>query len=640
MKKWLKVSTALLTASLVTVAGTMSVFACTGVYAGSDVTDDGSTYYGRSEDFGPSWNKIFTITEAATHEEGEMLIDTLYGFEIPYPAETCRYSIMRDVPEIWEEYGYMEEPYAEAGVNEYGVSMTATVSTYDNGKVEEVDPLIEDGGLSETSIGTLILQSAKTAREGVEIITDIVDEYGAAECNAIFISDSNETWYLEIVSGHQYAAVKMDSSKVSVVPNMMMLDQINVNDENVIASEDLITIPKENGFLYTETPDVEGSIHVAKTYSEGYPSHSSYRAWQGMNILNPDLAKTVNPVPISISNLVPNANRETAEGPYVLQFDPSKKVDIKTMIQVLQTRGEGSEYDSNEGDSVYPIGNEYQAEDHIFQVRSNLPVEIATVQWQAMGPAEFSIFIPYYTAAMTKTPEVYHNESLEYNEDSMYWVFDELYYLANENRNLVADQIKQYFGLVQDSIIEQQKDIDVQMQALAKSNPELVSEKAEELADQLANQVYEKALTTLNEVQAYLDSDQTEAFKLSLLEDAENTMPTYEFGKAPDNTTDPGENENPGDNNIDDNNPGQIVDNENDGITNNTDNITANDNKNGTVTSDDKVTQKDKADQSATTKSAKTEDNSNIVLWMIVMAGAIGIISFYAVNLRRNKEVK
>ena len=44
-------------------------------------------------------------------------------------------------------------------------------------------------------------------------------------------------------------------------------------------------------------------------------------------------------------SLVPNADRKTAEDPFV-----------------LKTSDEGFEYDTNENDSIYPIGNPYQAE--------------------------------------------------------------------------------------------------------------------------------------------------------------------------------------------------------------------------------------------------------------------------------------
>ena len=76
--------------------------ACTGIYAGSATTADGSAYVGRSEDFGPDYAKQFVIVPAADHEEGDMLEDD-YGFCVPYPAHTLRYSAIMDDPSEYSD---------------------------------------------------------------------------------------------------------------------------------------------------------------------------------------------------------------------------------------------------------------------------------------------------------------------------------------------------------------------------------------------------------------------------------------------------------------------------------------------------------------------------------------------------------
>ena len=45
-----------------------SALACTQIYMGSQLTADGNTYYGRSEDFGPRYVKHFGIEPA--HKDG------------------------------------------------------------------------------------------------------------------------------------------------------------------------------------------------------------------------------------------------------------------------------------------------------------------------------------------------------------------------------------------------------------------------------------------------------------------------------------------------------------------------------------------------------------------------------------------
>ena len=523
MKSWMKKSTALVAAIALGLVSMGDVSACTGIYAGSEVTEDGATYFGRSEDFGPNYTKVFEVTPAATHAKGEMLTD-VDNFSIEYPSVTYSYTIVRDLQEAWAEYGFVKEPYAEAGMNEYGVSMSATVSTYDNSKVEAVDPLLYgEGGLTEMSLGTIILQSSKTAREAVETVAAIVDEYGAGECNAFFIADAKEVWFMEIVSGHQYVAVRLSDDKVAIVPNMMMLDQININDENVFASKDLVNLPKKHGFLVSDS-DEEGSIHISKTYGNGYADYNAIRYYQGMMFLNPKMAATLDLEFKEVREDQPNAEELTAGGPFVLQYDPAQKVNIKTLMNTLSTRGEGTAHDADVDPSLRVIGTPRQAEVHLFQIRDELPTEINTVEWMAMGPSEFSLYLPYYGALLDKTPDVYATSSVEFDEKAIFWVFDELAVLCAANRKTVAPVVKAYFSEVQDSIIAQQKVVDEAMQNNYYSDYLGIDEMAHELSDSIANQAYSIALSVLKEVQAYVEAGATGEFTLKT-----NKLPVYKL---------------------------------------------------------------------------------------------------------------
>ncbi|MGN0170381.1 MAG: C69 family dipeptidase [Lachnospiraceae bacterium] len=455
--KAVKVVVAMITTVSLVLSGAQSALACCGFYVGSENTTNGSAYFGRSEDFGPANPKIFEVREAADHADGEMYTDA-YGFSCPYPAHTLRFTVARDSLEKGEG-GELGLGYGEVGMNEKGVAVSATVSTYDNSKVEAVDPLSYTG-LCEISITTMILQEATTAKEGVQIIARLVDKYGAGECNAFFIGDANEVWYMEIVSGHQYVARKMPSDKASVVPNMMMTDQIDVTDSNIIASPELISTAKKGNFYYSETPENENSIHVAKSYSTGYAGHSSYRAWQGINYLNSEVAKNINPVPTEeYFSFLPNGEEKSAPGPFRLLFDMTEKISLKDALRFLSQRGVGTAYDSTADDTtagVYPIGNKYQMECHVFEQKANMPADLTTVQWLAMGGSEFSVYIPSYANLITDTHESCKVESLTYTEDSLYWTFDSITSLCHANRAEVASVVTEYFSGVQDDIILQQ----------------------------------------------------------------------------------------------------------------------------------------------------------------------------------------
>ncbi|MBR2794895.1 MAG: C69 family dipeptidase [Solobacterium sp.] len=425
----------------------LNVFACTAVYAGEETTENGSVFMGRSEDYGPDYVKQFVIVPSQDHEPGEMLEDD-YGFRAPYPAHTLRYSAIMDDPSMYS--GKTVIPYAQAGTNEKGVSVTATASTYYNDRVRETDPPVS-GGLCEITMASYILQSAESAADGVRLLAECIDTYGhgiapdasaANEVSTLLIADPKETWVFEIVSGHQYVATRMSGDTVFLCPNAIMTQQIDIHDENIIASSGLISTAKEAGF-YCSDIEGEGLINVAKSYSEGFDAHTATRCYYGAEILNRDIAQNMDIELVKNSELkaqYPFASLEKgALGPFPFQYRPSEalmgRISLMTLRNVLSSHGEGTAYETTsrnvnaEGVSMRSIGTYRQNEEHLFEIRRNrgLSAKVCTIEWLALGPAEFSVFVPFYTAALRHTPDAYSTESTEaFDPESLYWLFNEL----------------------------------------------------------------------------------------------------------------------------------------------------------------------------------------------------------------------
>lgn len=530
MKHTKKAVSLCLTAAMVLSASTTAL-ACTGVYVGSEASTNGSSYMGRSEDIGDLYGKIFGTAAAQEIAAGSVYKDA-YGFEmdyskVGYPQKTYAYTYVKDSPAYGETMqdaagNPIGEAYAEAGQNEKGVCISATVSTKYNEKAEAADPLVETG-FCEISMASLILGGAATAKEGVDLMAAIVDEYGAGECNSIMISDPKETWYFEIVSGHQYAAVKMPADKVSVQPNIMLLGVIDVTDtENVVASENLVKLAEENGFLMT---DENGNIDVARTYAQAQSGMGQYtRYWQGLFYVNEAAAEKLDETKIN-----------NHDNPVDLLIDPDKKMTTMEVLKFLATRGEGTKLDSNKDETIYAVGNNRQGECHIFETRQNMPADLATIQWQAMADAEFSIYIPYYSAMVTEVLDAYDCEAiadgavteelLAATEGSLNWNFQIINHLCYSNRALCGESVSKYFTAYQESIIEQQAAVDAEMLALYKKDPAQAKETATELGKDLAAQILEMTNGVKEELVAYLAEEQTEPFVPSAMK--ENVMPVY-----------------------------------------------------------------------------------------------------------------
>ena len=100
--------------------------ACTSYYVGSDLTEDGSTLFGRTEDTGDYHSKVFDVIDSKDVPENGMWVDEDGGtaFTAPYKeglTKTYRYTASRDGAKGDGLFG-------EVGINEKGVSMSATTT--------------------------------------------------------------------------------------------------------------------------------------------------------------------------------------------------------------------------------------------------------------------------------------------------------------------------------------------------------------------------------------------------------------------------------------------------------------------------------------------------------------------------------
>ena len=244
MKRFLQ--TAILV--LVVIILPLNCFACTGVYVGRDASADGTVILGKSNDYQDVWPNHVAVTERAENAPGRsMPVDNDRTVFAPLPATTCRYisTPWMDSTVAMNGLGYD----ATVCTNEYGVAMEMSITAFSNKAALAADPLVEHGLSEFTAVDLVVCQSA-TAREAVSVLTSLLDKYGSSEVNIALIADQKEAWYVEMYSGHQYAAVKLPDDKVSVFGNEFSLEYLSDYEESVL-SPGLLSLPAENGFAVT-----------------------------------------------------------------------------------------------------------------------------------------------------------------------------------------------------------------------------------------------------------------------------------------------------------------------------------------------------------------------------------------------------
>ncbi|MDR3315119.1 MAG: C69 family dipeptidase [Coriobacteriales bacterium] len=504
---------------------TLYAFACTQIYLGSETTVDGTIIWGRTEDISANYLKLYTVHPAETHTAGDLLVYS-DGFTYPYPAQTVRYTLVKD--SIYNE-GITPEPYAEAGVNENNVALSATVTlSRANDAVTGIDAAVRtsSGGIAETEIASIVLMQATSARHGTEILAAVYDTYGAAGREGTTIGDPNEVWFMHSLSGHQYVAIKLPSDKIGFSPNITMLGEIDITDsENVIASPGIISTaiaagtfvpgPNDNPAA-SDAVDGHTTIMVAQSYAQGGTSLSG-RMYLGYYFLLGSQAAL---------DLAAEVQAKTdANAPvyyeYLITPPTGKKYSLYEAMQFQAYHGNAE--DATDGAYVAPvagngsaIGNQGTVEAHLFVTSPGMPDSLATVEWLALGPAEFSLYIPGYGSLITETNEhygdAYDSDRNNRDFDNAYWVQREIYALTNANRDIlepfVAPLVKDY----QLSLISQQEAVDEKMLVLYNSgaSPEELQATATMLNKALGAQTFAFTFSLLTDIRAILAGDQTD----------------------------------------------------------------------------------------------------------------------------------
>ena len=164
--------------ALLTIAGIAKVTACTNFLLTRGATKDGSTMVTYSAD---------------SH--------VLYGELYHWPAGTWPAGTMMDIYE-WDTGKYMgkiaqaAQTYNVVGnMNEHQLAIGETTFGGRPELEKQSGAIMDYGSLIYTT-----LQRAKTAREAIVVMTDLVAQYGYASSGESFsIIDPNEVWILEMI---------------------------------------------------------------------------------------------------------------------------------------------------------------------------------------------------------------------------------------------------------------------------------------------------------------------------------------------------------------------------------------------------------------------------------------------------------
>lgn len=277
MKRQLALS--LLTAGLAIAAN--SAYASYGFYVGKDLTENGAVMIGGTgEEVSSHW---LEIVPRKTHEDGDTLSvgvtedANIPGalMDIPEASETYRYLSM-----FYSDFAGFPAPLTNGGINEHEVAVRDIWAT-SRKELRESTPRPQKGP-QYSDLARLILERATTAREGVELIGEMIEKYGYSTYggNSHLIADPNEGWVVWEFAGDQglWAAERLGSDEVRVLyPGYIEDFPVDFEDNpDYMGSPNLVSYAEEQGWYDPETDDsfnvfdVYGRQNGAKARTGGF----------------------------------------------------------------------------------------------------------------------------------------------------------------------------------------------------------------------------------------------------------------------------------------------------------------------------------------------------------------------------------
>lgn len=482
-------------------------YACTGVYVGKNVSENGAIIIARTRDS----NKLESICRRIVNPRIENQPGRIYheinGFQLDLPATT---------------YQYLSGPlststgrgtFGASCINEKGLAVTATVTARTREEAEEADPFVPTG-ISEACIGDIVAMCCATAREGIEFLGKVIMEHGNAEPNIIMIADSDEAWYMETYTGYQWAAVKMPSDQMAVFGNGFMLDPLHESYEEILYSPACFTMPEEKKIAVHDEND---HFDLFGTYvgKQQIKDYANMRTWYGHKLYD-----------------ITDPCDYVSEKKYDLFFRPKNKIGVADIEELDRSRFEGTDLcpdiDGRADRRIIGIETQYSVD--ITEIYADLPKPMSVISWVCLDNAEHSVFLPYSNLLTHVSPDYSKDvsEGFPFADDSIaFYAYQNLCVLSITGRASYGRGVRSYWRSVEDHLLATYPQVIAKTRELYDRDPDAAAEYMTTYSEHIQNTALSDARQLKNELLHYLALNQR-TFDYKTQTEASGQMTRYE----------------------------------------------------------------------------------------------------------------
>ena len=384
---------------------------------------------------------------------------TLYGALYHQPAADHAAGAMRDVVE-WDTGRHLgqipevKHTYSTMGnMNEHG--LTIAESTWGGRPELEGSGLIDYGSLIY-----ITLQRAKTAKEAVKVMTDLVKTYGYASSGESFsIADPDEVWVMELIGkgkadkGAVWVARRVPDGYISGHANHARIHKFPLKDKETIYSPDVIDFARKQGYFSGKDEDFDFSRAYAVT-DAGALRGCDARVWAYFNRFAPEG---------SMDQYIPWIMEGRGE-PMPLWVKPAKHLVAKDLKDMMRDHFEGTHLDMNNDIGAGPFDCPYrwrpmeyvvdgQAYTHeraiatqqtgfsfVADMNKDRHEAMRGILWFGVDDANTCVYVPVFSANTTvpRSLDEKTADLLTLSWDSMFWVNN---YVANQAYNRYSQMI-------------------------------------------------------------------------------------------------------------------------------------------------------------------------------------------------------
>lgn len=474
-------------------------WACTNLIVGKHASTDGSTIVSYSADSYGLFGELYHYP-AATYPKGAM--------RQIYEWDTGKY--LGEIPEARTTYNVI------GNMNEHQLTITETTF---GGRPELVDTT---GIIDYGSLIYIALQRSKSAREAINVMTELVQEYGYYSSGESFtIADPNEVWVMEMIGkgvgikGAVWVAVRIPDDCISAHANQARIHQFNMQDkENCLYSADVISFAREKGYFSGLNKD----FSFANAYAPldfGARRYCEARVWSFYNMFT-DRGNEFLPYILG-----------TTDQPMPLYVKANKRISVQDIKHAMRDHYEGTPLDITQDmggginrapyrlsplsfkvDSVEyfnerPISTQQTGWVIVAQMRENLPNAIGGVLWFGCDDANMTVFTPVYCCT-NQVPQCYSRvdgaDYITFSWRSAFWVMNWVANMVYPRYNLMIDDVRITQNNLENTLNQAQSGIESSAMKIYETNPD----EAKKFLTNYTNQVAQSTIDTWRQLGEYL----------------------------------------------------------------------------------------------------------------------------------------